>query len=210
MTGYSLDDGVELLPAGLRQGNNDEPHARLVRLRAERWATLYQRHRHLVRSILASWLGYSADIEGIEQEVLNRAFELLASNDAQLSEDDSSIRARLAAIALNVAQRETPGGTAPRAKRAPRVVASPAVAPDPVGYQLLQRAQNLLNKMPPRLRIPWLLRHLERMSHEEIAASTGTSVATVQLRLEEANVRFLELAERDPVLGEHLEQGGES
>ena len=44
----------------------------------------------------------------------------------------------------------------------------------------------LVNDMPPKLRIPLLLRHLEDSSLEEIARLTGVSLATVKRRLTEA------------------------
>ncbi len=130
------------------------------------------------------------------------------SGKVQPSGEDSGMRAWLVAIALRLAQVER--------RRRFKVNGATHVDPiaipelDPSGWQLLQRTQALLAKMPLRLRIPWLLRHLEQMTLDEIAVSTGVSLATVKRRLNQANVRFRKLAERDSVIREHLVEGGAS
>jgi RNA polymerase sigma-70 factor (ECF subfamily) len=55
---------------------------------------------------------------------------------------------------------------------------------------------DLVERMPPELRIPLLLRHLEDASLEEIAHLTGVSLATVKRRLTKAQANLDEALER--------------
>lgn len=208
VTGYPFERSVELLLPEREQTGAEELSVRLARLQAEAWEALYLNHRRLIRGVLASRLGYSSDLEDVTQQVFERALDLVVSGKVQPSGEDSGMRAWLVAIALRLAQVER--------RRRFKVNGATHVDPiaipelDPSGWQLLQRTQALLAKMPLRLRIPWLLRHLERMTLDEIAVSTGVSLATVKRRLNQANVRFRKLAQRDSVIREHLVEGGAS
>jgi RNA polymerase sigma-70 factor, ECF subfamily len=206
-----FEQSVEPLSPEPEQTDEEELSTRLARLQAEAWEALYLNHRRLIRGVLAGCLGYSSDLEDVTQQVFERALDLVVSNKVHLSGKDSGMRAWLVAIALRLAREENRRLVKAHRSDMARHVDSIATPPiDPAGWQLLQRTQSLLIKMPHRLRIPWLLRHLERMSLEEIVASTGVSLATVKRRLTQANLRFRKLAERDSVLREHLIEGGAS
>ncbi len=211
VTGYPFERSVELLPPEREQTGAEELSVRLARLQAEAWEALYLHHRRLIRGVLAGRLGYSSDLEDVTQQVFERALDLVVSGKVQPSGEDSGMRAWLVAIALRLAKVERRRRfKVNRSDTASHVdpIAMPEL--DPAGWQLLQRTQALLAKMPHRLRIPWLLRHLERMTLDEIAVSSGVSLATVKRRLNQANVRFRKLAERDSVIREHLVEGGAS
>jgi RNA polymerase sigma-70 factor, ECF subfamily len=211
VTQYPFERSVEPLPPEPEQTHAEELSARLARLQAQAWEDFYLSHRRLIRGVLAGCLGYTSDLEDTTQQVFERALELVVSGKVQLSGQDSGMRAWLVAIALRLAREEQRRRIKANRSDAVQQVDSIATpAPDPAGWQLLQRTQAVLAKMPHRLRIPWLLRHLERMSLEEIVASTGVSLATVKRRLNQANLRFRKLAERDSVLREHLVEGGAS
>lgn len=182
---------------------------RLQRLELEAWETLYVEHRRLIRGVLASHIGYTAELEDVAQQVFETALQLVHGGKVTLSGDSSSMRAWLVAIALRLARSERRRQfKANLATDPPRDETQSSDPLDPTSMQLLRCAHRVLAKLPDHLRSPWLLRHLERMSLEEIATSTGVSLATVKRRLVAADERFHKLAQRDPVLREHLQQGG--
>jgi len=204
-------DDIEPLPS-LRQMGEDDLSTRLGRMQTEAWETLYLDHRRLVRGVLASYLGYVADLEDVTQEVFERALDLVASGKVRPSGDASGMRAWLVAIALRLARAERRRRAKHRSDRRAAEFEPAAVTSglDPESWQVLRRAQALLAKLPERLRVPWVLRHLEHMTLEEVAASTGVSLATVKRHLTQANTRFARLARCDAVLREHLTEGGGS
>jgi len=184
---------------------------RLQRLDIEAWEELYTEHRRLIRGVLAGQLGYSADLEDVTQQVFETALRLVTSRKVHLAGDNSGMRAWLVAIALRLARGERRRQLKVKLTADQTDEASQATAPlDPASMQLLHSAHRVLMQLPTRLRAPWLLRHLERMSLEEISASTGVSLATVKRRLSAANERFHKLAQRDSVLREHLAQGDQT
>jgi len=202
---------IEPVPQ-LRQMGQDDLSTRLGQMQPEAWETLYLDHRRLVRGVLASYLGYVADLEDVTQEVFERALDLVASGKVHPSGDASGMRAWLVAIALRLARAERRRRVKHRSDRgaSEREPAAVTSGLDPESWQALRRAQALLAKLPERLRVPWVLRHLECMTLEEVATSTGVSLATVKRHLNQANARFIKLARRDAVLREHLTEGGGS
>jgi len=182
---------------------------RLQRLELDAWAGLYIEHWRLIRGVLVGHLGYTADLEDVTQQVFETALKLVSSHKAQLSGDSSGLRAWLVAIALRLARAERRRQFKTWFSSEQPECENQSTDPlDPASMQLLQRAHRVLLLLPAKLRSPWLLRHLERMSLDEIATSTGVSLATVKRRLLAADQRFQKLAQRDPVLREHLQSGG--
>jgi RNA polymerase sigma-70 factor (ECF subfamily) len=60
------------------------------------------------------------------------------------------------------------------------------------------RLSRAVRRLPPRLRLPLLLRHMAQLSYEEIAAALGVRPGTVASRLARAHRRLAQLiAERD-------------
>jgi len=180
---------------GLQQWSSDEWSARLVCLQLEAWEALYLRHQSLIHGVLACLLGYPSDLEPMTQQVFERALALVASERVRPTDDESRMRAWLVGIALDVARIEN---------KAHFRAAKPTEEPHANGPLLLQHAHLVLAKLPTQLQVLWLLRQFGRMTHEEIAASTGTTVNRVKQRLRRADVRFFKLAEQDPILREHL------
>jgi RNA polymerase sigma-70 factor (ECF subfamily) len=207
VAGYPVEDAIELLPKEWAQ-TAENLCARLSRLDVGAWESLYVQHRRLVRGVLAGQLGYSTDLEDITQQVFETAMSLVETGRVHLQGEPSGVRAWLVAITLRLARSE-------RRRRGKLKVAEPTLpgeqstaAVDPAGWQLLLRTQALVAQLPARLRDLWLLRHLEGMQLEEIAQSCGVSLATVKRRLARAERKFELLAERDPVLREHLKERG--
>lgn len=199
MTDTSFSNWLELWPPGFPQSDAETLRVRLTRLEADAWESVYVRYRDLIHGVLAGWLGYSAPLEATTYAVFERALELVASHEVELSSNDSALRTWLVGIALRAAQLEE--GHKFKAHEPLNATASS-------DRQLLGRAQSISTKLPAHLRVCWLLRHLEAMSLEEIAASTSAPMAVVERRLAQADALFAKLAEQDPVLREHLSEAG--
>jgi RNA polymerase sigma-70 factor (ECF subfamily) len=177
---------------------------RLASLEIDAWDSLYVEHRRLIRGVLASHLGYSAELEDVTQQVFETALDLVESGKTRLTGTPSGMRAWLVAIAVRLARSERR-----RSHKAARHESMPdesitSQSTEPEVWQLLTRTQALVAQLPERLRIPWLLRHLEGMRLEEIATCCGISLASTKRRLLRAERRFGALAEHDAVLREHL------
>lgn len=208
VTGLPLNLASELLsgPAPLKNALA----SRLQQLDSEAWGNFYLDHRRLIRGVLAGYLGYSADLEDVAQQVFVTAFNLIWAEKVRLEGERSGLRAWLLAIAVRLAHAERRRRFKAGALAEQIDTENQPMAPlDPVHAELLQRTRQVLSQLPNRLQTPWLLRHFERLSLEEIATSTGVSLATVKRRLTDANARFLKLANRDCVLRERLRDGGD-
>jgi len=207
VAGYPLDCDDD---AGLPDGQLPAKplSARLSELEIEAWESLYLQNRRLIRSLLAAQLGYTAELDDVTQQVFETAFGLVQSGKVRLKGEQSGMRAWLVAIAQRLAHAEVRRRSKLHQQDAPAPGDLGTTIMDPVGWQLLQRTRTLVAKLPPRLRVPWLLRHLEDMSLEEIAMSCGASLATIKRRLLRADRRFSKLAASDSVLREHLNDGG--
>ncbi len=190
---------------------DDALAGKLQRMDSAAWGSFYAEHRRLIRGVLAGYLGYTADLEDVAQQVFVTAFNLICAEKVRLEGPDSGLRAWLIAIAVRHAhaerRRQNQMGSL-TARSESELQSLPPL--DPIRAQLLQRARQILSQLPSRLQTPWLLRHFERMSLDEIATSTGVSFATVKRRLTAADARFRKLADRDSVLREHLRDGGDS
>jgi RNA polymerase sigma-70 factor (ECF subfamily) len=183
--------------------------ARLERLDRAAWESFYLENRRLVGATLASFLGYGTELDDLVQEVFVTAVSLVQSKKVRLRGDPAGLRAWLLAIADRLAHAEARRRKRARATRAEHDCESLAAPPaDPALAETLQHTQQLLGELPYRLRIPWVLRNLERMTIPEAAATLGVSTATIKRRLTSADQRFRRLALRDPTLREYLEPRG--
>lgn len=209
VTELPFDRASELQPQPARLSN--ALAGRLQQLDQKAWGNFYLEQRRLIRGVLAGYLGYTAELEDVAQQVFVTAFNLIWAQKVRLEGEESGLRAWLVAIAVRLAHAERRRRSQSRFDSSPRDSDQQALpASDPIHLELLRRTRHVLAKLPSRLQTPWLLRHLERMSLEEIAQSTGVSLATVKRRISAADVRFRKLANRDSVLCEHLRDGGNS
>ena len=84
----------------------------------------------------------------------------------------------------------------------PEPAASRSLVQDVEARDLLRRARKLLDLMPPKERIVFILHHVDAQSLPTIAETCKYSVATAKRRLAKANRRFQQLIESDPELGQ--------
>jgi len=206
-------EGFEPLEPGAVPSSHPLP-ALLQRLDREAWKAFYEDHRRLVRGILASVAGYGPELEDLTQQVFATAASLVRSGTVVLRGQPSGLRAWLAAIAdrhgRDERRRRRSVHRAPIANDAEERV---DVGLDPVAHQTLTHARQVWERLPEPLQTPWILRHLERMTIDEIAQTTKVSAATVKRRLTQADAQFRAMADLDPVLVDYfrdLHPGGDT
>ena len=182
--------------------------ARLQALDREAWKTFYLENRRLVRGILAGRLGYGAELEDLTQQVFATAATLVRDGKTALTGTPSGLRSWLSAIthrlALAERRRQRDERGRPRPDAEDQASASPV---DPEARQTLRHARAIWERLPEALRSPWLLRHLEHMTVDEIALALSISAATVKRRIAEADQRFAAMADQDPVLRDYVRTG---
>jgi RNA polymerase sigma-70 factor (ECF subfamily) len=199
VTGWMRDSGAP--------GRETDLSARLGRLDRSAWKSFYLEHRRLVSAVLASAIGYGEDLDDVVQDVFVTAVSLVGSGNVRLVGDRAGVRAWLLEITRHLGRAE--------ARRRHRTCTrrieyedQGTAPPDPALAQTCKRALELVAELPDRLRFPWVLRNLERMTIDEVALATGLSPATVKRRLGRADARFRRLALRDPVVRDYLRRGG--
>ncbi len=185
---------AELIVSAWEANTAEDLPARLESLQVEAWEALYLTHRSLVRGVLAGCLGYSQDLEVLAQSVFVVALNRVAAKSDAVPLVDSAMRTWLVAFSVQVS------GLEQKQREANAAVGLPQES-----SQLLHHTHCVLGRLPSLMRLPWILRHLEKMSIADIAAATRVPVATVKVRLKRADASFRRLAKRDPVLRACLE-----
>jgi len=148
-------------------------------------------------------LGADEDHDDLVQQV----FVALLAGLARVREAEA-LRGWVAAVAINTVRSEI------RRRRVRRwfgmqdalvdQVHTPAASHE--ARELLGRTYAVLARLPADERIVFALRFIDEQPLGDVAAACGCSLATVKRRISAAQARFRRLAERDPVLAEHLRE----
>lgn len=158
--------------------------ARRGELRARE--TLYRRHAAPLLATVTRLLGVRADAEDVLHDTFLLAFERLD----QLREP-GALAGWLLQIAVSLVYRRTRRlrllrrlgfGEAPDATLVE--LAAPGLSPEQ--HAELSSLQKALDRVATGARIPWMLRHVEGHSLQEVADACGCSLATTKRRIAEA------------------------
>jgi RNA polymerase sigma-70 factor (ECF subfamily) len=149
---------------------------------------LYKRYAPYVAAIATRILGRQAEVEDVVQEVFS-----LAVGGLRRREDHREIKSWLATVTVRRAVLQL-------RLRAFWSVFDLADEPsydtlaDPSSdsreRELISEVYRALDRVPPRQRVPWVLRHVEGQSLEEVAQLCGCSLATVKRRIGAAHDRI--------------------
>lgn len=160
------------------------------------WRMLVERYTRKVFGLAYRFTGRADEAEDLTQEVFVKVYQTLH----RYREADGPLGAWLMAVARNHAIDNYRRGRQERARRTedPAVLDQAASGDEhPVaGLEREQRARLVhrgLRALPHDLRLPLILRDLQGMSYEEIAASLAVPLGTVKSRI---NRGRLELAKR--------------
>ena len=160
-------------------------------------ALVYERYAPYVERILLRTLGPDPELPDMLHEVFVAAFA-----SAESLRDPLCFRGWLAKIAVH-----TSHGLIRRRMRARwfdfrRVAPPPVPALDDEVGDLARATLDVLGKLTPELRIPFVLRYVEGMELREVAEACDCSLATIKRRLDKAEERFRRLSRTHPVLAE--------
>lgn len=187
---------------------NDEAIGRGLRS-GEPWAAaaLYDRYAARVERLLRRTLGNERHTT--VEDLLHEVF-LQAIDSARSLRDEVALLAWLQTIAVRTAYRQM------RRRRALAWLRfqSPEEVPDILGEdappeirEATRRLYRVLDQLPARERVVFVLRYFEEMTVEQVAQTTRVSLSTVKRRLRTAEERSEKLARRDPVLAPWVERG---
>ena len=161
-------------------------------------AAVWDRFATLVRGVLRRSLGPRAEVEDHVQEVFLRFFK-----QVKTLREPESVRAFVIGIAIRVARGELRRRRIRRWLRLTDDGALPelrAEAGDADAREAVSRLYAILDGFDDKLRLVFVLRHVEELELVEVAAALETSLATVKRQLAKVTARLDAIAERDPLL----------
>jgi RNA polymerase sigma-70 factor (ECF subfamily) len=155
-------------------------------LRADRAAfrELYLRHARYVAGVVVRSIGDDAELDDVVQDTFVRAAERLSS-----LRDPALFRPWVVTIAIRLAR----GRLARRRRRGDIVRDIGRATPrssDPRDRAPADELYAALDRLPDKLRVPWLLHHVEGERLEDVAAAESVSLATVKRRIAAAQGRI--------------------
>jgi RNA polymerase sigma-70 factor (ECF subfamily) len=162
----------------------------------------WSRFAPMVRRILRRALGPQADVEDLTQDVFVSLFQAVHA-----LKEPTALRGFLIVIAVRTVQAERRRRNARRFLMLglePELIEGVAGSADVSAAHSLRRFYRLLDHLRESDRLAYVLRFIERMSSEEVAAATGVSIATARRRFLRAAARVRYYAERDPFLSEYM------
>ena len=147
------------------------------------FTTLVDRHAAACTRFATRMLGNREDAEDATQETFLRAYRSLARY-----EERQAFRTWLFQILINRCRT-----AAVRRQRRHRMflvdddaVASASVRPAAEGSDLRAELQRVVDALDPDQREAFLLKHVEQLSYDEMAAATGVGVSALKMRVKRA------------------------
>ncbi|MNX90474.1 ECF RNA polymerase sigma factor SigW [compost metagenome] len=162
---------------------------------------IFRRYHPMVHALATRMLGNAAEVDDAVQEAFIRAFRGLKT-----FRGDSSLKTWIYRVATNVCltqadkiKRTQPydslddplgeEGGETRGSQIPSDVRPPDEAL--LGEELGDKIQAALDKLSPEFRAVLVLRDVEGLSYEEVAATTGANLGTVKSRLARARTQAM-------------------
>jgi RNA polymerase sigma-70 factor (ECF subfamily) len=149
---------------------------------------LYARYAPYVAAIATRILGRRAEVEDVVQEVF-----ALAVGGLRRREDHREIKSWLATVTVRRSVQQlrlrafwSVFDLADEAHY--ETLADPSA--DSEESELISDVYRALDRLPPRQRVPWVLRHIEGQSLEQVAELCDCSLATVKRRISAAHERI--------------------
>jgi RNA polymerase sigma-70 factor (ECF subfamily) len=162
---------------------------------------LYEALAPLVNKLLWTLLGPDSERDDLAHEIFVRILQ-----NAHKVRDPARLQAWAARLVVNAVKNEF------RRRKLRRWFSldtdderAPSYHSDYDGREVLLRTYSVLEKLPPRERLPLTLRLIGQQSVAEIASASGASTRTVKRRLQAGRERFLRLASAEPLLAERLQ-----
>jgi RNA polymerase sigma-70 factor (ECF subfamily) len=148
------------------------------------FAEIFRRHAAYIAGVAFRLTGDDSAVDDIVQETFIAAHRGLAKirNPGQL-------RPWLVTIAVRRARRHIAKLGRMRKGRAEIARSAPSCG-DARNLDRISELHEVLDRLPTKLRIPWILSRVEGMTMPEVADACGWSVATIKRRVAEAETRL--------------------
>jgi RNA polymerase sigma factor (sigma-70 family) len=190
------------------QHHRERSDADLARglIAGEAWAVdaTWYRFAPMVLTTAERVLGSKSEAEDVAQDVFTRLFRIVKS-----LRDPDSLRSFVYSVAIRTLKSELRY----RRMRAwlsfhepDSLVDLPRATVDVESRDLLRKFHRLLDRLSPRDRLVFVMRRVESMTVEEIAAAMDLSVSTVKRSMLHASTRLSRWVDADPHLA-HLSDG---
>jgi RNA polymerase sigma-70 factor (ECF subfamily) len=207
MTTHRSHVSLSLVVGSDRHGSSDADLARALAAGAT-WATeeTWNRFAPMVFLMAARALGSESEAEDIVQEVFYRLFLR-----AKTLRDPDSLRSFIVSFAIRILKwklrcKRTLGWLSFQEPEAFVDLASGTL--DIESRDLLRKFYGLLDRLAPRERLIFSLRHLESMTVDEVACAVNLSASTVKRSLENAGKRLSRWIGADPEMAGLLDGKG--
>lgn len=141
------------------------------------FSALYRRHSRYLAGVAYRLMGDGSELDDVVQETF-----VLASLRLSALREPEKIRSWLVSIAIRRVKRRLAARQRRRFLRREVREHGPRVS-DPELRAEIDDLYDALDRIPPRLRIPWVLARIEGESLEDVAQMAGISLATVKRRL---------------------------
>lgn len=189
-------------------GDTSDPELARALVEGHNWAVTETWHRFAPAVIMMARraLGSEAEAEDLAQEIFYRLFAKRATLRAP-----DRLRSFIFSFAIRLLRTEL------RRRKArswlsfhqpETLVDLGGELTDMESRDLLRRFYALLDRLAPRNRLVFALRHLESMTVEEVAVHMELSISTVKRALERATAKLARWIEADPGLAGYLDEKG--
>lgn len=168
-----------------RREGDDAALVEQARLGDERaFASLYRRHVRYCAGVVYRITGVDADVDDVLQEAFVDASLALDS-----LQEPAHFRAWLVRIVVNRLHKRMAKKRRFRFLQRAIELVTPK-ASDPSDQRQVDELYEALDSIPPDLRVPWVLHHVEGETLPEVAKMCDVSLATVKRRIADAETRL--------------------
>jgi RNA polymerase sigma-70 factor (ECF subfamily) len=147
------------------------------------FATLYHRHARYIAGVVHKLMGDDEELDDLVQQTF-----IDVSDGLGALREPAAFRFWVTRIAVRRVQhvliqrrrfrwfKEALGKSLPKTS-------------EPADRDAIRALDETLDRMPPKLRVPWILHEMEGLALEEVARACDVSLATVKRRIAEADLR---------------------
>jgi RNA polymerase sigma-70 factor, ECF subfamily len=163
---------------------NDDLVRRVLDGDERAFSVLYRRHARYVAGVACRLMGDTSELDDIVQDTF-----VAASLSLRTLQDPSSVRAWLVTIAVRSASKRLKARMRRRWMGQEFTRLAPKIT-DHEGGQKLEDLYDALDRIPTRLRVPWILVRVEGLQLTEAAEHCDVSLATLKRRVADAEERL--------------------
>ncbi|MDD9936265.1 MAG: RNA polymerase sigma factor [Myxococcales bacterium] len=149
------------------------------------FASLYRRHSRYVAGVVLRLMGDASELDDVVQDTF-----VAASRGLGGLKEPAKVRSWLVTISVRRVQRRLAQRSRRRMLGAELSREAASFISDPRTRRDVDELYDVLGRIPPKLRVPWVLARIEGESLPKVAQACGVSLATVKRRVADADTRI--------------------